>query len=122
MLAKFPPLTALGPLEEQGLVTHHPKGGPLTFNKKWSAREMYLFFQKHLPRPFQYFAEAQGYDEQKVTNLESSLPYRTLSKARNVYSIVPVPSADTVLNGKFYQNHTSGGNGSSYKQRYILLG
>ena len=121
---KFPPLTltALGPLEQQGLVARNPKGGPLTFSKEWNAREMCSFFQKHLPRPFQYFAESQGYDERKVTNSESSLPYRTLSKLRSVYSIVLVPSANTVLNGKFYQTHASGLRGSSYKQRYIILG
>jgi len=83
---------------------------------------MYSFFKKHLPQPFQYFAESQGHDEQKVTNLESSLPYRTLSKVRNAYRVVEVPNANTVLNGKFYQNHASGGSGSGYKYRYILLG
>lgn len=122
--AKFPPLTlpALESLERQGLVARHPKGSPLTFGKEWNMKEMYSFFQKHLPRPFQYFTQSQGHNEQKVTNSESSLPYRTLSRVRNTYSVVPVPSPDAVLNGKFHQVHASGGNGSSYKMRYILLG
>ena len=119
---KFPYLTALEPLERQGLVARHPKGGPLTFSKNWNTKEMCLFFQQHLPRPFQYFAESQGYDEGRVTNSESSLPYRTLSRVRNVYQVVKVPSDDTVLDGKFYQDHASGGAGSGYKLRYILLG
>ena len=116
---KFPHLTALGPLEQQGLVARHPKGHPLTFGKEWDTKEMCSFFQRHLPRPFEYFTKLQGYDEKKVTNLENSLPYRTLSRVRNSYSLV---SADGVLDGKFHQRHASGGNGSSYKQRYILLG
>lgn len=119
--AKFPPLTALGPLEQQGLVARDPEGRPITFGKEWDAKRMCLFFQKHLPRPFQYFAE-QGYNVQTATNSEDSLPYRVLSKVRNTYHVVSAPNADKDFNGKFYQRHASGCDGSSYKQRYILLG
>lgn len=83
-------------MERLGLVTAPKKG--LTFCKEWSAKQTFLFFQQHLPRPFEHFAEAGGFDED-LPNLES--PYCLLSKARQPCSIAPSPEKYSDLIGSF---------------------
>ena len=117
--SKVPFLTALQPMERLGLVAAPKKG--LTFCKEWSAKQMFLFFQQHLPRPFEHFAGAGGFDEE-LPDSESSLPYFLLSKARQSYSIAPSPEKYSDLTGKFYHDHATGTQGSSYKNRLIVLG
>ena len=64
--AKYPYLTALEPMERQGLVAFSKKG--ITFCKEWDAKQMCLFFQNNLPRPFQYFSELQGFNQQEISS------------------------------------------------------
>ena len=117
--AKYPYLTALGQMEHQGLVVASAEG--LTFCKEWDARQMCLFFQHNLPRLFQYFTESDGFNQEKLSKSEKSLPYRVLKKVRQAYSIVPAPEKDGGLTGKFYHEHATGVKGSGYKNRWIIL-
>jgi len=118
-LAKYPYLTALESMERQGLVASSAKG--IIFCKEWNAKQMCLFFQQNLPRPFQYFAESEGFDQQKLSSLEGSLPYCLLRKVRQVYSIVPEPEKRSDLTGKFYHDNATGTKSSGYKNRLIIL-
>lgn len=117
--AKYPYLSALGQMERQGLVASSKEG--FTFCKEWNAEQMCLFFQQHLRRPFQYFAESDGFDQQKLSSSEGSFPYRLLRKVRQIYSIVPMPEKHSDHTGKFYHDHTTGAKSSSYKTRAIIL-
>jgi len=117
--AKYPYLTALEQMERQGLVVASAEG--LTFCKEWNAKQMCSFFQQNLPRPFQYFAESGGFNQENLSNSESSLPYRLLKKVRQAYSIVPAPEKSGDLSGKFYHDHATGVKGSGYKSRLIIL-
>ena len=106
-------------MERQGLVVSSKKG--IAFCKEWDTKQMCLFFQQNLPRPFQYFTEAEGFDQQKLSNSESSLPYRLLRKVRQNYSVISVPEKHSDLTGKFYHEHATGPKGSGYKNRFIIL-
>lgn len=116
--AKYPYLSDLQPMERQGLVAYSNKG--LTFCKEWDAKQMCLFFQQHLPRPFQYFAKSGGFDQRRLSDSDS-LPYRLLKKVRQTYSIIPAPKQNSDLTGKFYHDHATGKQGSGYKSRCIVL-
>ena len=105
-------------MEHQGLVASSEKG--LTFCKEWDAQQMCSFFQRNLPRPFQYFSQFRGFNEQKLTDPES-LPYRLLKKVRQDYSIAPAPEKHSDLTGRFYLDHATGTKGSGYKNRMIVL-
>ena len=105
-------------MEHQGLVASSEKG--LTFCKEWNAQQMCSFFQRNLPRPFQYFVQFRGFNEQKLTDLES-LPYHLMTKVRQTYSIAPAPEKYSDLTGRFYHDHATGTKGSSYKNRSIVL-
>lgn len=83
---------------------------------------MCLFFQQNLPRPFQYFSESEGFGHQKLSDSESSFPYRLLKKARQNYSIISAPEKYSDFTRKFYYDHAAGTKGASYKHRSIILG
>jgi hypothetical protein len=116
--AKYPYLSDLKAMERQGLVAYSDKG--LTFCKEWDAKQMCSFFQQHLPRPFQYFAESGGFDQRRLTNSDS-LPYHLLKKVRQIYLIIQVPEESSDFTGKFYHDHTTGKQGNGYKSRCIVL-
>jgi len=79
---------------------------------------MYAFFERHLPRPFQYFKE-QGFDK-PTHSKPRALPFYILERTKRDYAIVkPLPANGPT--GKFYQDKATGTQGSTYKSRKIIL-
>ena len=83
--------------------------------------KMCPFFQQNLPQPFQYFAKL-GFNQQKLSDLESSLPYCLLKKVQQIYLIILAPEKYSNLARKFYHDHIMGTKGSNYKSCLIILG
>lgn len=110
---KLPALVNTAALEDQGLVAHASDG--FSFCKNWDSKTMCLFFEQHLPRPFQYFKE-QGFDGKNP----SKLPFCILKREDRTYVVVKPPANGPT--GKFYQDNAMGPAGGSYKNRKIVLG